>query len=734
MDYRSFINFIIVLALVLWPALLQNRSPFVLPASLAKDISVPENFGTIAEALQAAVEGDIVYVDPGLYMEAPLQIPPGVSLIGSGWESTTIQGDGTGTVVTASDGAVLEGFTITGSGPDYFDSGVWVDQGQVSIRGNRIMGNTAGFWAWCFEPDTCNIEVHLEGNLVVENFGSGINSNEFPVIFLQSNTVSKNGENGAVINNPLSLVQNNIFSENIEAGLVNEAAAQAQTNAFWSNGIDNVGSFEPGFFLDPLLIDPSQGDYSLRAGSPVIGAGTPAGKDIGALPFEPSGEITPFEVSLESVDDNAWQLSWTPTGAAGYTIYHGHCSRQVTTIIDAGNNSQHRIEGVSPDRVSFAAVSAYDEAGLESLVQLAAGVRAPCPTAPQDLEVGAFPENKILLRWVDTSPIETGFVIERGSGAMAASGFEAIARAPADTRHYEDNPPLLGETYWYRVLAGNANGNSEYSNESFSATFDMTPNQDEQYLLVLLNEARADPGAFGYPDLEPVPPLAYNELLNYSARSHSQSILNSAFQIGHCDGIGRCPTERARAVGYIGGVGENLVQGQTGPEWVEFSNQAFMDSAGHRENRLSPDFNEAGLGHTYDPDRGDEHWKGQYTENFSYRSEAIIPHLPSGIMIPYRGSAGTSFTFIVNYYHPDGYPPHEAWVYVNDQPFEMELSSGSAANGTYRFTGRLTGGAHPYYFFFSFPGGAARLPLIGAFPEPFIDFGLYFPILLEAAR
>jgi uncharacterized protein YkwD len=590
MDYRSFINFILVLSLAFWPALPQKRSPFVVQASLAEDLSVPEHYATIAEALQAAVEGDIVYVAPGIYAEAPLLIPPGVSLLGSGWESTTIQGDGTGTVVTASDGAALEGFTITGSGPDYFDAGVWVDQGQVSIRGNRIMGNSAGFWAWCYEPDTCNIEVLLEGNLVVENIGSGINSNEFPVIFLQGNTISRNGENGAVINNPFSLVQNNIFFENAMLGLVNQAGAEAQTNAFWSNGIDNMGSLEPGFFLDPLLADPSQGDYSLRAGSPVIGAGTPAGRDIGALPFEPSEEIGPFEVTLESVDDNTWELSWTTTGAAGYTIYHGHCSRQVTTIIDVGNNSQHRLEGVSADGVSFAAVSAYDEEGLESLVQLAGGVRAPCPTAPQDLEVGAFPENKIMLRWVDTSPIETGFVIERGSGAMAASGFEIIARAPANTRHYEDNPPLLGETYWYRILAGNENGNSEYSNESFSATFDMTPNKDEQYLLVLLNEARADPGAFGYPDLEPVPPLAYNELLNYSARSHSQSILNSAFEIGHCDGIGRCPTERARAVGYIGGVGENLVQGQTGPEWVESSNQAFMDSAGHRENRLSPGF------------------------------------------------------------------------------------------------------------------------------------------------
>jgi len=37
--------------------------------------------------------------------------------------------------------------------------------------------------------------------------------------------------------------------------------------------------------------------------------------------------------------------------------------------------------------------------------------------------------------------------------------------------------------------------------------------------------------------------------LNYAAHSFSQAILNSGFQIGHCDLIGRCPTERAHAVG-----------------------------------------------------------------------------------------------------------------------------------------------------------------------------------------
>jgi len=239
-------------------------------------------------------------------------------------------------------------------------------------------------------------------------------------------------------------------------------------------------------------------------------------------------------------------------------------------------------------------------------------------------------------------------------------------------------------------------------------------------LLLLINEARADPGTFGYPEIAPVVPLAYNPLLNYAAHSHSQAILNSGFQFGHYDLAGRWPTERAHAVGYEGGVGENLIQGMTGPEWVESSNQAFMDSEGHRNNMLAPDFNEAGLGHTYDPAKGgDSYWKGQYTETFSGRSGVIIPNLPAGIVVPYTGPASSDFTYIINYYNADGQAPTVTKVYIDGIPYDMTLTTGTATNGTYRHTTQLAEvGYHHYYFYFEFSGGSARLPETGIYAGP----------------
>jgi len=346
-------------------------------------------------------------------------------------------------------------------------------------------------------------------------------------------------------------------------------------------------------------------------------------------------------------------------------------------------------------------------------------VTNPPPSPPTDLEVGAFPDGLIQLRWEDNSENEDGFKIERSQGISNTSYVE-IATVSADTTVYSDTNLVLEESYWYRVRAYNEFGDSDYSNESYNSAFFDVPNFDERYLLLLINEARADPGTFGYPEIAPVVPLAYNPLLNYAAHSHSQAILNSGFQFGHYDLAGRWPTERAHAVGYEGGVGENLIQGMTGPEWVESSNQAFMDSEGHRNNMLAPDFNEAGLGHTYDPAKGgDSYWKGQYTETFSGRSGVIIPNLPAGIVVPYTGPASSDFTYIINYYNADGQAPTVTKVYIDGIPYDMTLTTGTATNGTYRHTTQLAEvGYHHYYFYFEFSGGSARLPETGIYAGP----------------
>ncbi|MBK7919765.1 MAG: DUF1565 domain-containing protein [Chloroflexi bacterium] len=681
---------------------------------------VPAVYPTITQGLAAAQPGDTVQVAPGVYNETGLNVPANVSLIGDGWATTTINGGGSGVVVYPSHNSLVQGFTIRDSGSGYFDAALWISQGSVTLRQNRLTANSAAIWGWCFDPSTCAIHVTAEENILDGNSGPAVNSNSEAVFTLRHNTIVANNGSGVILNNPGSLAENNIIVGNQPQGLVNNAAAAAHHNNVWDNG-QNYAGMVPGVGdlpLDPLFRNATNGDYQLHAASPVIGYGTPTGSDMGALPFTPV-DSPPASVTLAPQGSQTWLVTWTPVAGSGYYLYYGACTRETTTRVDVGAATSYTLNNVTAEAVTYVAVSAYNAQGQESAVRLAAGLQAPCPTAPAQLQAGAFPDGRIRLQWQDTSSLEDGFYIERAHAALNPITYTQIATVPANTTVYTDTPPLLNETYWYRVRAFNGQGVSPYGNESYNVTFDQVPNRDEGYLLVLINEARAAPGVYGYPAIPPTTPLAYNPLLNYAAPSHSQAILNAAFQIGHCDPIGRCPTERAQAVGYFGGVAENLIAGMTGPAWVESSHQAFMDSQGHRDNLLCPCFNEAGLGHTYDPDKGDGVWHGQYTETFSSRPEVIVPALPSGAVVPYAGPDSTTFTYLVNFYSVGGYAPTQARVYINGAAHAMTLRSGAAANGTYRFTTSLPPGEYSYYFSFDYgPGLTARFPQTGTAVGP----------------
>lgn len=138
----------------------------------------------------------------------------------------------------------------------------------------------------------------------------------------------------------------------------------------------------------------------------------------------------------------------------------------------------------------------------------------------------------------------------------------------------------------------------------------------EQLLLELINRGRADPAAEavrygidlnedldpGEITTDPKQPLAPNQLLIDTARGHSTDMLvRSFFAHENLDGLG--PTQRARAEGYQGSVGENIAwRGVPNPanldqdQEVYLRHEALFLSAGHRRNNMSPGYRELGNG------------------------------------------------------------------------------------------------------------------------------------------
>jgi len=91
------------------------------------------------------------------------------------------------------------------------------------------------------------------------------------------------------------------------------------------------------------------------------------------------------------------------------------------------------------------------------------------PTAPSTLTATAISGQQINLAWTDNATDETGFRIERCSGA-GCTDFVEIATVGANTRAYADTGLSRTTTYAYRVRAFNSSGNSEYSNTARAKT------------------------------------------------------------------------------------------------------------------------------------------------------------------------------------------------------------------------------------------------------------------------
>jgi TolB protein len=336
---------------------------------------------------------------------------------------------------------------------------------------------------------------------------------------------------------------------------------------------------------------------------------------------------------------------------------------------------------------------------------------------PTNLVVGAFPGGTIQLTWQDNTDQETGYVVERHTG-MLGLDYQVLASLPAGATSYTDSHIQVDTAYWYRVYAVNATGRSATSNESYNLALpaEPFPNEQERYMQVLINEVRADPGAFGYPAYAPQPPLANQANLNWAARAHSTVSLLPGGSGGHVDWADRGPGDRAVASGFDHNfVSENMGGGGPTAADVEGANQMFLGSHGHRDNMLGAGTLETGLGYFYLwPER-----HGGWVESFAGREGLSIPYLPAGCVAPFEGRLEDTFTYVVNYYHAGGLAPTSAEVVVDGVPHGMTLSTGSPGNATYRYSAALGEGyGHTYYYQFTFPGGSARLPQSGSFSGP----------------
>lgn len=117
------------------------------------------------------------------------------------------------------------------------------------------------------------------------------------------------------------------------------------------------------------------------------------------------------------------------------------------------------------------------ETGLEWFGEptpsLAIQVVPPGPFPPTELSLQAMSATEIDMIWKSNSTDEDGFVIERRTGI--AGSYAEIGRVGRRMTAYFDRGLTPGTTYYYRVRAYNARGQSPFSNEAAIASWTAVP-------------------------------------------------------------------------------------------------------------------------------------------------------------------------------------------------------------------------------------------------------------------
>jgi subtilisin family serine protease len=170
-------------------------------------------------------------------------------------------------------------------------------------------------------------------------------------------------------------------------------------------------------------------------------------------------------------DGTAWSLlPYPPISNGDWAIQAILTAQEASTSSDRVNNVVG-IDIATPEVGSHAVrIEAYNiPQGPQPYALVVTGgnlsdlTQAIPPQAPTDLTDQVIASTQVDLSWTDNSADETGFRIERKQGA--AGTYAQIDTVGVNETIYSDTTTIGGPTYFYRIKAYNAEGDSASSNQ-----------------------------------------------------------------------------------------------------------------------------------------------------------------------------------------------------------------------------------------------------------------------------
>jgi len=230
-----------------------------------------------------------------------------------------------------------------------------------------------------------------------------------------------------------------------EYGTENDATARAQMIVIVNllkarNLIDGIGIQAHYFNLDSM---------SAAQMTACLDAYAATGLDLYITELDIRGPLA-TEVSQSAQYQEIFPAIWTHPGVKGVTLWgyiEGQTWRAGTGILN----------GDGTERAALTWLKGYVTGAPTT------------PTAPGGLTASAASSSQINLAWTDSSTNETAFKVEQAT-AVGGPWTEIAGSIAANATTYNVTGLSASTTYYFRVRASNATGNSAYTATAFAAT------------------------------------------------------------------------------------------------------------------------------------------------------------------------------------------------------------------------------------------------------------------------
>ncbi|MGB3237270.1 MAG: CAP domain-containing protein [Geitlerinemataceae cyanobacterium] len=220
-----------------------------------------------------------------------------------------------------------------------------------------------------------------------------------------------------------------------------------------------------------------------------------------------------------------------------------------------------------------------------------------------DTLTGGEGNDTFVLQTAQGRDILTDF--QRGSDVIQVSGGIRFSDLTLQSSGTNGEDTIVKVTSTGEELAILKNVRAADLNSTDFGETSSTSDSFEERIVQLVNEARSQNG---------LAPVTVNLQLMTAAETHSQNMATQDF-FSHTGADGSKVSDRTQAVGYRSTfVGENIGAGYTSPE-AAF--EKWIDSAGHQENILNPNYTEIGVGYVFlDNDTGNVNHSHYWTQVF----------------------------------------------------------------------------------------------------------------------